>query len=57
MNGADEKKALFEFLFYFAAVLGIMFLIIHFVGQRTVVSGSSMEPIISKGLSECRGRQ
>ena len=49
MNGADEKKALFEFLLYFVAVLGVTFLIIHFVGQRTVVSGSSMEPTLYDG--------
>lgn len=34
---------------YFAVILGITFFIINFVGQRTVVSGSSMETTLSDG--------
>lgn len=37
------------FLLYVAVVVGITFLIITFVGQRTYVSGSSMENTLSHG--------
>ena len=37
------------FFLYVAIVVGITFLIIHFVGQRTYVSGSSMENTLSDG--------
>ena len=36
-------------ILYFALVAGITFLIIHFVGQRTVVNGVSMQPTLSDG--------
>ena len=38
-----------SFLLYVAVVVGITFLIIHYVGQRTYVSGSSMENTLSDG--------
>ena len=38
-----------SFLLYVADVVGITFLIIHYVGQRTYVSGSSMENTLSDG--------
>ena len=38
-----------ETILYFALVAGITFLIIHFVGQRTVVNGVSMQPTLSDG--------
>ena len=38
-----------SFLVYVAVVVGVTFLIIHFVGQRTYVSGSSMENTLSDG--------
>jgi signal peptidase I len=44
------KKILREILstsLYILAVLCITYLVIHFVGQRTQVSGSSMEPTLS----------
>ena len=41
-------KEIFGFLIYVAVVVGITFLIITFVGQRTYVSGSSMENTLSE---------
>ena len=38
-----------SFLLYVAVVVGITFLIIHYVGQRTYVSASSMENSLSDG--------
>ncbi len=51
---SDEKerstgKEILSFVIYFAVVIAAMFLIIHFVGQRTEVSGSSMENTLSDG--------
>ena len=50
----DEKEKPFwrdilEMVIYFAAVFLIAFLIVTFVGQRTVVEGSSMSPTLSDG--------
>ena len=50
----EEKKTgivreILGFLIYVAIVIGITFLIITFVGQRTYVSGSSMENTLSHG--------
>ena len=50
--GSKEGKTgivreVLSFFLYVAIVVGITFLIIHFVGQRTYVSGSSMENILS----------
>lgn len=50
----EEKKPgivreVLGFLIYVAAVVGITFLIITFVGQRTYVSGSSMENTLHHG--------
>ena len=44
-----ESRAVFEIILYFALVACITFLIIHFVGQRTVVNGVSMQPTLSDG--------
>ena len=44
-----EIRAVFEIILYFALVARITFLIIHFVGQRTVVNGVSMQPTLSDG--------
>ncbi len=46
------KKALKEFLgtsLYLLVVLALTFLVVTYVGQRTKVSGSSMEPMLSDG--------
>lgn len=57
-NGCKEKteksksgfmKEFLGFLLYVAVVVGITFLIITYVGQRTYVSGSSMENTLSHG--------
>jgi len=52
----DEKeqspsmfREILGFLLYVALVIGITFLIITFVGQRTYVDGSSMENTLSNG--------
>ncbi len=50
----DEKEKPFwrdilEMVIYFAAVFLLAFLIVTFVGQRTVVEGSSMSPTLSDG--------
>ena len=49
----QEKSSLFneilELLAYILAIFVITFLILHFVGQRTEVSGSSMEDTLSDG--------
>lgn len=42
-------KEILGFLIYVAVVVGVTFLIITFVGQRTYVSGSSMENTLSNG--------
>lgn len=42
-------KEILSFVIYFAVVIVAMFLIIHYVGQRTEVSGSSMENTLSDG--------
>lgn len=50
----EEKKPgvlreIISFVLYLAVVVGITFFIITFVGQRTYVSGSSMENTLSDG--------
>ena len=42
-------REVLSFFLYVAIVVGITFLIIHFVGQRTYVNGSSMENTLSDG--------
>lgn len=42
-------KEILSFVIYFAVVIAAMFLVIHYVGQRTEVSGSSMEDTLSDG--------
>lgn len=54
MEDYEEKERgifheILSFLIYVAVVVGVTFLIIHFVGQRTYVSGSSMENTLSNG--------
>ncbi len=48
-NKADAVKEVLSFLLYIAIVLILTYLVIHFVGQRTEVSGSSMENTLSNG--------
>ena len=48
----DMKNILREILstsLYLLVVLCLTYLVIHFVGQRTVVDGSSMESTLSNG--------
>ncbi len=44
-----NKKDLFAYLLKFISLLVIVFLFTTFVAQRTIVSGSSMEPTYSDG--------
>ena len=52
-NNEEKKPGIIQeilgFLVYVGIVVGITFLIITFVGQRTYVSGSSMENTLSHG--------
>ena len=50
-NGVQTSPAheILSLLLYIVVVFGICFLIITFVGQRSKVSGSSMEPTLSDG--------
>ena len=50
-NGDQTSPAheILSLLLYIVVVFGICFLIITFVGQRSKVSGSSMEPTLSDG--------
>lgn len=48
-NKADAVKEVLSFLLYITIVLILTYLVIHFVGQRTEVSGSSMENTLSNG--------
>jgi len=51
-NDKEEKitaKEVLSLVIYFAIVIIAMFLIIHFVGQRTEVSGTSMENTLNDG--------
>ncbi|MBR5509244.1 MAG: S26 family signal peptidase, partial [Lachnospiraceae bacterium] len=50
----EEKKPniileIFSFILYMAVVVGFSFFVITYVGQRTYVSGSSMENTLSDG--------
>ena len=47
MSGKAILKEIGSTLLYIAVVLGITWLVITFVGQRTEVNGSSMEPTLS----------
>ncbi|MCR4612306.1 MAG: signal peptidase I [Lachnospiraceae bacterium] len=45
----DMKKEILRFLLYVLVIFCITFFILHFLGQRTKVSGSSMEATLSDG--------
>ena len=51
--GTEGKKSVIgetvSFILYIAVVFLVTFLVIHYVGQRTQVSGSSMEYTLSDG--------
>ena len=42
-------KDFWHLVLYLAVVAGLTYFVIHYVGQRTVVDGSSMEPTLSDG--------
>ena len=46
-TGKRIGKEILSFVLYFVIVIAAMLLIIHYVGQRTEVSGSSMENTLS----------
>lgn len=45
----NKRREVFEFIFYVAIVVICAYLIVHFIGQRTVVEGSSMETTLQDG--------
>ena len=45
----DMKSEVFGTILYILVICAIVFLVLKFVGQRTVVRGSSMEPTLSDG--------
>lgn len=45
----DMKKEIISWVFYILFVIVLTWLILHFVGQRTMVDGSSMNPTLSNG--------
>ncbi|MCD7957898.1 MAG: signal peptidase I [Lachnospiraceae bacterium] len=45
----DPKKEILSWIFYIAFVVLATWLILHFVGQRTVVDGSSMNDTLQNG--------
>ena len=48
-KGAEAVKEVVSFLLYIAIVFLLTYLVIHYVGQRTEVDGSSMESALSHG--------
>ena len=42
-------RELLGWLIYILIIIGLSYLIINYVGQRTMVSGQSMEPTLSDG--------
>lgn len=51
-SSSEEKSAkreIIEFIFLFLLAIGIALLIVNFIGQRTVVNGSSMYPTLHDG--------
>lgn len=48
-KGAEAVKEVVSFLLYLAIVFLLTYLVIHYVGQRTEVDGSSMESALSDG--------
>ena len=45
----DKRKEMIKTLWYVLFMLVAVYLVIHFVGQRTVVNGASMEPTLQDG--------
>ena len=45
----DVKKEILSWVFYLGFVMIVTYLIIHFVGQRTMVEGRSMENTLQNG--------
>ncbi|MCR4955911.1 MAG: signal peptidase I [Lachnospiraceae bacterium] len=48
-NKSSMAKEIFHFVLYILAILVVSWLIIHFVGQRTVVVGESMKETLQDG--------
>ena len=48
-NNKGIMRELLGWVFYFVIIIGLTYLIVTYVGQRTNVSGSSMEPMLSDG--------
>ncbi len=48
-GNVNVLKEIGSFFLYVIIILGLTFLIVHYVGQRTVVSGHSMETTLQDG--------
>ena len=52
-HGDEKEKSLLStllgWILYIAVIVGLTYLIITYVGQRTMVSGDSMETTLSNG--------
>ena len=55
MSGDSQKKEngivreILGWILYIAIIIGLTYFIVTYIGQRTNVSGSSMEPMLSDG--------
>ena len=55
MSGDSHKKEngiireILGWILYIAIIIGLTYFIVTYIGQRTNVSGSSMEPMLSDG--------
>ncbi len=53
MRRKDKKRSVMRefvhWIFFLGVLFGVTFLIVHFVGERTVVSGDSMYPSLEDG--------
>ncbi len=49
MKENSIRKNIVETLLYIVGVCVVVFLVLHFVGQRTVVNGHSMDPTLANG--------
>ncbi len=48
---SQKRKDMIENIIYLAVVFALVYLIITFIGQRTVVNGDSMDPTLANGQS------
>lgn len=49
MKEKNHLKSVLNFILYLLMICSLVFCVIHYIGQRTVVEGSSMEPALRDG--------